>query len=69
MPVTVDRVQSPIGPIVRASVSHAGGVLTAHKYPNKPLRVTFVDQWGEVSYPMMTGANKRAWAALVQALA
>ncbi len=61
----VSRMSSPVGIIVRSSLPYAGGELVAVKYPNKPVRVLFVDKHGEVSYPMLTKDNKKEWDCVV----
>lgn len=63
--ITLTKTQTPAGLSVRASMSFDGGTLSAVKTGDKPARVVFSSQWGEVSYPMLTKHNKTQWVELV----
>ena len=59
-----------INPWKRASVSFDNGELVAVKhYLTGVIRVMYINQWGEVSYPMLTKDNQMAWEQVKKAVA
>jgi hypothetical protein len=57
-------------PWIVFSVPCEGGTISASvnraKGSKQPIRVTYCNQWGEVSYPMLSYWNKQAWAVVTK---